>query len=356
MLLPYTLNTTVHPLDEAAVEVNFKVTNFKEAILLNPNGSFLRSKAFSVGGGKFSLRIFPSGAIGYLEKVSAFLLNMTKNDFEVDLQMLVKEVTLTHNCAKIRANKTFGWTDVAESGKIGDTLHLVARVYVWGNNNVLESGGDELMTRTEKMELLTKDDLKTQMEQMQSGVKKEVEQMRTEMKQMKAEVISDMIQMKAEIKTEVKNVKAEVVKVKAETKTELLNLKSEVVKMEKKLTAEVKNEVIKMKTEEKDVASKKEAKSKVEGARFESQIVAEMRELKAEVASAKSQQTMPECPICMQDMTPPTRIIMCQMGHKLCESCWMKPGLVNCPGHCGTTFIGRDLGMEAFLRQLTGRH
>ena len=141
--------------------------------------------------------------------------------------------------------------------------------------------------------------------------------------------------------------KAEVIKVKAETKTEILNLKSEVVKMKKELMTEARKE-------KKTVTSNGEAKLKEELARLESKMVAEMRLLKAEVAKAKSQP--PECPICMQDMTPPTRIIMCQMGHKLCESCWMKPGLVNCPGHCGTPFIGRDLGMEAFLRQITGRH
>ena len=88
--MSYTLNTAVHLLDEAAVEVTFKLTNFKEAILLNLNGSFLRFKAFSVGWGKFCLRVFPSGVIGKLGKVSAFLMNMSKNDFEVDLQIMGK--------------------------------------------------------------------------------------------------------------------------------------------------------------------------------------------------------------------------------------------------------------------------
>ena len=84
------------------------MTNFKEAILLNPNGSFLRFKAFSVGWGKFCMWVFPSGVIGKLGKVSAFLMNMTNNDFEVDLQIVMKRVTLASNCAKIEANKTHG--------------------------------------------------------------------------------------------------------------------------------------------------------------------------------------------------------------------------------------------------------
>ena len=355
--MPYTLNTTVHPLDEAAVEVSFKVTNFEEAVLLTPNGAYLRSKAFCIGGGRFCLRVYPSGEKGKPGVVSAYLQNLTKNEFDVDLKMSVNEVvSKTLTSEKVEAKKSWGWK-FGEAAKIGDTLLLVARVYVWENY----STGEVLSTKTEKMELLTKDDLKSQEELMKSGVKTEekqtrtevkqmrtevkqltteVKQLNTELKQVKAEVVSDMVQMK----TEVKKLKAEVVKVKAETKTEVLNLKSEVVKMKNELISELK-ELKELLSEVKDEAIQREAKSKEDFARFESQFFAEMR----------SQPTMPECRICMQFLSPPTRIIMCQMGHKLCESCWMKPGLVNCPDHCDTPFIGRDLGMEAFLRQLTGR-
>ena len=83
--MPYTLNTTVHPLDEAAVEVSFKVANFEEAVLLTPNGAYLRSKAFCIGGGRFCLRVYPSGEKGKPGVVSAYLQNLTKNEFDVDL-------------------------------------------------------------------------------------------------------------------------------------------------------------------------------------------------------------------------------------------------------------------------------
>ena len=306
--------------------------------------------------------------------------NLTNNDFVVDLNMSVnEEITKTSTSAKVEAKKSWGWK-FGQACKIGNTLLLVARVYVWENYNAVESEGKILSEKTEKVEFLTKDDLKSQVELMQSGaktdekqlrtevkqittevkqmktevkqMKTELKQVKTELKQVKAEVVSDMV----EIKTEVKKVKAEVVKVKAENKTEVLNLKSEVVKMKNELMSELKeckqskelkelNELKELMSEVKNEAIKREARLKEEFARFESQIVAEMR----------PQPTMPECRICKQDMSPPTRIIMCQMGHKLCESCWMKPGLVNCPDHCDTPFIGRDLGMEAFLRQLTGR-
>ena len=92
---------------------------------------------------------------------------------------------------------------------------------------------------------------------------------------------------------------------------------------------------------------------------MKSAVNAELMILKAEVAKFRPVLSLPECPICMQDMVPPTRIIQCLRGHKLCEHCHgklVRSGKRNCPGHCGTGFNGRDLGMEAFLRQLTGNN
>ena len=98
---------------------------------------------------------------------------------------------------------------------------------------------------------------------------------------------------------------------------------------------------------------------KAEVMELKSAVNAEMMVLKAEAAKSRPTLTLPECLICLQDMAPPTRIIQCKMGHKLCEPCYdamMRSRRSTCPGHCGTGFIGRDLGMEAFLRQLTEKH
>ena len=136
--------------------------------------------------------------------------------------------------------------------------------------------------------------------------------------------------------------------VKEETRTEVVSLKSELQKMELKMELMMQRMKTEMMVEVKDEV--REMKSAVN---------AEMMVLKAEVAKSCPALSLPECPICLQDMAPPTRIIQCKVGHKLCESCYdalMKSGRRNCPGHCGTDFIGRDLGMEAFLRQLTGKH
>jgi len=63
--------------------------------------------------------------------------------------------------------------------------------------------------------------------------------------------------------------------------------------------------------------------------------------------------SVPECPICMEEMTPPTNIVQCLKGHKICEPCSQREEVMFCPGHCKTGFMGRDLGMEAFVLKIT---
>ena len=55
----------------------------------------------------------------------------------------------------------------------------------------------------------------------------------------------------------------------------------------------------------------------------------------------------------MEDMKPPTKIILCKGGHLICEKCKGKPMVQVCPS-CREDFIGRAVGMEGFLRQLFG--
>ena len=62
------------------------------------------------------------------------------------------------------------------------------------------------------------------------------------------------------------------------------------------------------------------------------------------------------CSICLEELRPPLRIVQYLKGHKLCEPCSLKEEVVSCPLNCRAGFMGRDLGMEAFVRQLLGQH
>jgi len=60
---------------------------------------------------------------------------------------------------------------------------------------------------------------------------------------------------------------------------------------------------------------------------------------------------VPECPVCLEEMVPPTRIFQCRNGHLICETC--KSGLSPCIcPKCRGEIIGRATDMEAFLRSL----
>ena len=79
------------------------------------------------------------------------------------------------------------------------------------------------------------------------------------------------------------------------------------------------------------------------------------KDLKAEIAKAKTPAIgfIPECPICLHQMVPPTKIVHCVKGHKMCETCSKKEAVKSCPS-CKTAFMGRDFGMEALIRELAG--
>eukprot|EP00092_Neocalanus_flemingeri_P027978 GFUD01030375.1.p1 GENE.GFUD01030375.1~~GFUD01030375.1.p1 ORF type:complete len:259 (-),score=61.45 GFUD01030375.1:62-838(-) len=72
-----------------------------------------------------------------------------------------------------------------------------------------------------------------------------------------------------------------------------------------------------------------------------------------EVSSKKTSLPGPECPICFEEMKPPTRIIQCRSGHLVCQNCKERPQVVICPT-CKQEFIGRAIGMENYLRTILG--
>jgi len=76
--------------------------------------------------------------------------------------------------------------------------------------------------------------------------------------------------------------------------------------------------------------------------------------LKAAIARSREPIKIPECPVCFEELRPPLRIVQCLKGHKICEPCSEKEEVVSCPTNCKAGFMGRDHGMEAFVKQLLG--
>jgi len=60
----------------------------------------------------------------------------------------------------------------------------------------------------------------------------------------------------------------------------------------------------------------------------------------------------PECPVCFEEMKPPTRIAQCLAGHLICLQCKERPEVSSCPS-CKQRFTGgRAIGMENYLSTL----
>ena len=84
------------------------------------------------------------------------------------------------------------------------------------------------------------------------------------------------------------------------------------------------------------------------------ELKAEMKKMKQELALARGPLKIPECVICLEELRPPLRIVQCIQGHKVCESCSKREEEVKACPSCRAGFLGRDYGMETFVRQLLG--
>jgi len=58
---------------------------------------------------------------------------------------------------------------------------------------------------------------------------------------------------------------------------------------------------------------------------------------------------VPECPVCLARLVPPTRIHHCVSGHLVCGAC--RPRLARCV-QCRQRYTGRATAMEQLLRQM----
>ena len=77
------------------------------------------------------------------------------------------------------------------------------------------------------------------------------------------------------------------------------------------------------------------------------------KRLKTEIEKVKAPATnfIPECLVCLETLGS-LKIVQCIQGHKICEPCSEKEEVVACPD-CKLAFLGRDMGMETFVRGIS---
>jgi len=80
---------------------------------------------------------------------------------------------------------------------------------------------------------------------------------------------------------------------------------------------------------------------------------AQLEELMSTKSRGEEDQALPcpECPVCLELLLPPIRIMQCTNGHLVCETCEAKAELTCCPT-CRQGFTGRATAMEQHLATL----
>jgi len=258
--MAFTTDTWVLHKDWDKATITFQITNFAAAVAATEKGKGFSSKACTIGGSKFGVSVYPSGAIEAAEnKVSMYTENYSDHKVSCDYTMTVGDVKKSESNAQVKGKSGQGWQNFMERKDVGANLTVVVDITLLRE----EVGGADrgVIGRTFLKET----------------VKEVLESVNTEQADNHADLKSDL----EELKTD-------------------------------------------------------------------------MRKMKQEMALARGPIKIPECVICLEELRPPLRIVQCLKGHKLCEPCSLKKEVVSCPLNCRSGFMGRDLGMEAFVRQLLG--
>ena len=221
--------------------------------------------------------------------------------------------------------------------------------------------GEELKASMKNGEIELKEDFLKEVKNVERNLKAEVAKVNIVGEELKAGMENVEVELKEDFLKEVtgveRNLKALVAKgnnivleeLKANMKSDKAELKEDFAKEVKSMETNLKAEVVKNLTE---LIRNREEKLKAD---ILEEVKNVQNNLKAEILKVKTPaaEFIPECPICLHQMAPPTKIVHCVQGHKLCETCSKKEAVKSCPT-CKTGFMGRDFGMEAFVRELAG--
>jgi len=277
-------------ISETKMEYFLRIFDFGNKMKTWRIGREVHSLPFLVGESEFQLHVYPNGIDGESRShVSVFLQNRSDSKVQVKFEAEVGRREIS-DTFDMKPNSSFGWPTFYDHFSLGD------------DDGALDEDDDFMITATVTLKW-------------------------------------------EEVTTERKD--------STESQAEVSDLKSEVVNLRKKVeTLASKKEVNDLKKKIETLASKKEVndlKKKIET--MDKNLTAQFKALK--ISSQKTSLPCPECPICFDEMKPPTRIIQCRSGHLVCQPCRDRPQVTSCPT-CKQEFTGRAIGMENYLRTIVG--
>ena len=301
--MAFTTDTWVLHKDWDKATITFEIINFAAAVAANKKGQAIWSKDCTIGGSQFGIKVYPSGKNDAAKNhVSIYTMNHSAHKVAYNHSITVGDVKKSgENNEHVEGKGGKGWTNFLEREEVGANLLVVVDITLLRE----EVGGAErgVVSRTF---------LKETVKEVLEDVNEEQEEKHKDLKNKMADNHEDL-------KNEIKN-----------------NKREQAVNHE-----DMKNEMKKMKTEQADKTGLEELK-------------VEMKKMKQEMALARGPVKIPECVICLDELRPPLRIVQCIKGHKVCEPCSERDEEVKACPSCRAGFLGRDYGMEAFVRQLLG--
>ena len=292
----------------------FEIPNFKSVRNRTLIGQKVTSNAISIGRSSFSVMVHPSGndqteAGG----IGVYLQNCSMHAVVVDYTATVGNITHTIKEGKVEPLRAHGWPTFVNAAGVGPGTNFVLSMDIKLKKEEINGTNGEGVNKSF-----------ISVKEVEDGVGKEVEK---RLGVHAAEVRRHLVDTEGRV-----NDKIAKVMVSAE------DMEGEVKQVEKRLKTEIDGLKNEMGAVSEDLGGKLD---EVE------------RKLKAEIGKVKAPATdfIPVCLVCLETLED-WQIVQCMQGHKICEPCSKKEEVVACP-NCKLAFLGRDIGMEAFIQHMT---
>ena len=305
----------------------FELPNFHAVRGTRPIGQAVTSKQISIGRSSFSVRVYPSGQnAASAGHIGVFLQNCSKHTVVVDYTATVGNTTST--AIDTNLESALGW---ATFMKVTDV--------VLGANFVLSM--DIKLKREEINGSIGEAANKSfiSIKEVEGGVESAVEnKLRVHSAVVRGHMVDSEGRLSKRIGNTVESVEGEVKQVEKRLKTEIEGHIEEVRGYVKNTEDALKNEMMDVRGAVEDLEGKMDETKK---------------DFRVEIGKVKAPATdfIPVCLVCLETLET-LKIVQCMQGHKICEPCSEKEDVVACPD-CKLAFLGRDMGMEACVQNMT---
>ena len=302
----------------------FEIPNFHAVKIAMSAGQGVASKQISIGRSSFSLMVYPCGdSSSEVGKIGVFLWNCSKHRVVVDFTATLGNTTYSTKDQKLESaslpaqHRARGWPNFMKASDIMPGANFVLSMDIKLKKEEINGTNGEAVNKSF-----------ISIKEVEDGVEKG---MQKKLGAHTAELRGHLAVTEGRMGAEIARVRMAAIDVEGELKQAEKRLKIEV--------DGVNGAIAGVSDFLEDVGGKVDQVK---------------RDLKEEIGKVKTPATdfIPECLVCL-DTLESLKIVQCMQGHKICEPCSEEQEVSSCPT-CKTAFMGRDFGMEAFMRTISG--